>query len=437
MLLTHSPTLQQCHKEGMLKTDSFYIRRIHLYNVFGSTQMHLVLGSPFIVDERQTKYFTTIENICKVPLIAPDIQRAVCQERVAEIVEFQREHFNAMGCLLFIGEITLVSLNGSLYIVDGLHRCSSFKQVWQLQPNYRICVNCIACTNVQEMIDVFTIINQAVPVANYIIQTTLDVTRRKKLDEFKDAFCRTWKCYVSSARSPHRPNVNIDTVINAINEHDNALMLDCFGSGLDFFEYFKYVNVYWLQGLDIKNTEKSNAKALKQGCDPLYITNDVDYDWMGNNGLLDGYVEWCGGNMGGNVEVANEQANEQLNEQSNEQSNVQTNDGKNADISAPSLKRKRKTLPKAIRSQVWRNEFSDSMNGSCPLCNCGISFEHFDCGHIVSHKNGGTDETYNLRPICGKCNRSMSAMNMDEYCQRYGIAYEVDRYMDIDTQLRP
>ena len=45
----------------------------------------------------------------------------------------------------------------------------------------------------------------------------------------------------------------------------------------------------------------------------------------------------------------------------------------------------------------------------------------FDCGHIVSEKDGGTQEITNLRPICSACNNSMGTQNMIEYIKTYGF----------------
>ena len=83
-------------------------------------------------------------------------------------------------------------------------------------------------------------------------------------------------------------------------------------------------------------------------------------------------------------------------------------------------KKTKKKIPQSIRSKVWRQYFN-SLDAQCPLCETVISFDMFDCGHIKSEKNGGDINLENLIPICAKCNRSMAATDMDEYCRTYNI----------------
>lgn len=79
--------------------------------------------------------------------------------------------------------------------------------------------------------------------------------------------------------------------------------------------------------------------------------------------------------------------------------------------------KKRKPIPKAIRNKVWDNHMGKN-NGS-GLCHCceenEIDSKHFECGHVVSVKNGGADNLSNLRPICEECNKYMGSDNMNDY----------------------
>ena len=45
----------------------------------------------------------------------------------------------------------------------------------------------------------------------------------------------------------------------------------------------------------------------------------------------------------------------------------------------------------------------------------------FECGHVVSEKNGGKPTIDNLRPICSFCNKSVGTMNMEEFKKKYNI----------------
>lgn len=84
----------------------------------------------------------------------------------------------------------------------------------------------------------------------------------------------------------------------------------------------------------------------------------------------------------------------------------------------PSAK-KRQTIPKKIRGQVWENYFGSSTNGKCYCCAKDLKcLDDWHAGHIIASCNGGLDTAENLRPLCGSCNLSMGSESMDAFKQR-------------------
>ncbi len=79
----------------------------------------------------------------------------------------------------------------------------------------------------------------------------------------------------------------------------------------------------------------------------------------------------------------------------------------------------RKTIPKSLRKKLWRNHFGDQWKAQCFVCSDIISKEDFHAGHVVSVKQGGTDNISNLRPICKTCNGSMGSTNLNEFKNKY------------------
>ena len=71
---------------------------------------------------------------------------------------------------------------------------------------------------------------------------------------------------------------------------------------------------------------------------------------------------------------------------------------------------KKKTIPNAIREQVWIRHNSNNFEAGCYIywCMNTIDVFNFHVGHDIPESKGGTLDLYNLYPICGKCNRSMS-----------------------------
>ena len=76
-----------------------------------------------------------------------------------------------------------------------------------------------------------------------------------------------------------------------------------------------------------------------------------------------------------------------------------------ATVTAP----QRKAVPKALREQVWRTHVGESYKAKCCVTWCTNQITPFDyeVGHNVPHSQGGSLELTNLRPICGRCNKSM------------------------------
>lgn len=75
----------------------------------------------------------------------------------------------------------------------------------------------------------------------------------------------------------------------------------------------------------------------------------------------------------------------------------------------------RKSIPKSVRNEIWRDRFGDRFNGKCFVCKDNIRKDNFEAGHVISANDGGKDIPSNLRPICRTCNRSMGTQNLDQF----------------------
>ena len=71
---------------------------------------------------------------------------------------------------------------------------------------------------------------------------------------------------------------------------------------------------------------------------------------------------------------------------------------------------KKKTIPKKIREQCWKNTFGEVYKHSCFVgwCDNEITVFDFHVGHDKPESDGGDLELSNLKPICARCNLSMS-----------------------------
>ena len=71
---------------------------------------------------------------------------------------------------------------------------------------------------------------------------------------------------------------------------------------------------------------------------------------------------------------------------------------------------KKATIPKAIREQVWLQSFGKVYEHKCKISWCKNIITVFDyhVGHDQPESKGGTLDVTNLKPICARCNTSMS-----------------------------
>jgi hypothetical protein len=83
-------------------------------------------------------------------------------------------------------------------------------------------------------------------------------------------------------------------------------------------------------------------------------------------------------------------------------------------------KKIKEKIPAAVKNTLWTNYFGNITTGKCQCCKTQpITNINFDCGHVISEKNGGTIDLDNLRPICRHCNSSMGIRNMDDFMKEY------------------
>ena len=75
---------------------------------------------------------------------------------------------------------------------------------------------------------------------------------------------------------------------------------------------------------------------------------------------------------------------------------------------------KKVKIPKRIRDLVWK-QYSNKTVDKCYVCSEMISFDNFECGHIIARSRGGSNKLENLKPVCGPCNKGIGSKNMNNY----------------------
>lgn len=85
-------------------------------------------------------------------------------------------------------------------------------------------------------------------------------------------------------------------------------------------------------------------------------------------------------------------------------------------------KKRKATIPKAVRDKVWDRYIGIEKGISkCICCRTQqIAQNNFECGHVVAEAKGGGVTVANLRPICSLCNRSMGTTQMLQFMRKHG-----------------
>ena len=84
------------------------------------------------------------------------------------------------------------------------------------------------------------------------------------------------------------------------------------------------------------------------------------------------------------------------------------------------IKKKRKQLPSTVRFSLWNSTFGERQGaGACYCCGREVTQQTFEAGHIMSVKDGGSDQLSNMRVICKNCNGSMGSTHMDTFVARF------------------
>lgn len=99
------------------------------------------------------------------------------------------------------------------------------------------------------------------------------------------------------------------------------------------------------------------------------------------------------------------------------------------------VKKTKEKIPASVKNTLWSLYFPNALQGNCQCCQTEvISKNNFDCGHIISEKDGGSVKLDNLKPVCRSCNSSMSTMNMNDFMKKYGFDKISNNIVDSDDK---
>ena len=81
---------------------------------------------------------------------------------------------------------------------------------------------------------------------------------------------------------------------------------------------------------------------------------------------------------------------------------------------------RRKPIGKPLRDQVWLKYMGNKAQGKCYCCKIRtIHITDFHVGHNRAVAKSGKNNIFNLRPICGPCNRGMGTKSIEWYRKKF------------------
>ena len=322
-------------------------------------------------------------------------QRIMDKDKVDEIVHYQLDYYKKNQKFNYIGNITLIRFKGKYILCDGQHRCGSLERLFDTHSHdVRVLFEIIDVNTECEIKQNFELINKNTPLPDIDFSEMNEDDQnifKAVVNHFKNKF--PGNAWSKGEERSKRPFINFnyfqeackfiinsfkdcnkDQIIERIDEYNHILSernLD------DWLKYKKSIKSAWIQ--------RAKEWGVYFGLFAYESERTYIFEWAR---LL--VEHWNGPRKKSEYINKDEDA-------------------------AP----KRKSISKALRVKVWNSNIDKTYEVNCICCNSNVINAHnYECGHIISHYNGGRADLSNLLPICSLCNKSMSITNMEEFILR-------------------
>lgn len=355
-----------------------------------------------------------IEDLLKLSIEIPKIQRIDDTTRIKEIADYQKNFHIRNSFFNMAGVITLGVSNDSpsIYLMDGQHRYNAIKLLESEGYNLQneVVLNVIKTKTYKELDEYFKVINKSMPAP--------ELPEHIDKEVYKNVFRHyehTYGSFFSNSKRPRRPNINrtqfkeaLGLLVEKLNVKTDTELI------MIIDDQNKIYQGQSPQDFPIKGSA-ANYKILETvkkkgglylGMYPYNASGEENiYEWV--NHIL---IRVLG------ITIEPPHLSEDV------VKNIKVNSPKLKNNKSPrNKKRKKKSIPKSKKNIVW-NKYIGKEHGVA-LCFCcrnkEIEKDDFQAGHILAEANGGTIDIDNLVPICSQCNQGMGTMHMREYIEKF------------------
>jgi hypothetical protein len=337
------------------------------------------------LDATRSRVTLMLERLMSWEVFVPPPEGAGGEEEEA-IVMHQRAVFERCGTFTFVGDLIAARNHGDdrLILLDGRRRFAAMRRLYALKPDYLVCVTVLRVWGAAGFEEACGLVGGRAPHA----AAAAHEHRRCAFEELGRRFVAAFRPFVSDACRPKAPNMTVAALLEAA-----ALggLYEAFGDADAMFACVRYANCRSGGPPSPESVEKANAAGNAGG--PLCLATAA--------GALS---DLLASSAAAFARVTAEKGRD-----------------------APGKRRLASSskLPATVRTALWTRHFgADSPSGECACCRRRVAWDAFECGHVVSRANGGSDALSNLQPLCAPCNRSMGRENMTDFTARLFPAAE-------------
>ncbi len=362
-----------------------------------TTNLHKIVNDA-IRDKRLIRYnniqtlLITMEELNKINIeVSSEIQRVIIDDKIEKIVEYQEDYFKTNKRFNFLGSLNInhCKEDNKNYLMDGQHRYRAMLQLFGKKYNEKIKIELITVEKFDDMKENFDIINKNTQLPEFSKNIDKQVPENA-FRKIKDRFPKVFKTTKRATR-PHINQNDFQEALGFLTEKLNEKL----GENIDSDK---------LRDLILeKNSEMKNwpVEAYEKT-----IRNGVKWEKYINEASKHGFY------LGLYNKTSQEYTFEWVRDIIKEKCGIQLK---------KTAKKRKKTIPKQIKDQVWSQYIGEDIAISYCFCCREEKIKmngEYECGHVEAESKGGPTDVSNLRPICKKCNRSMGTINMYEYVQK-------------------
>lgn len=337
----------------------------------------------------------TIEYLVKNTHIAP-FQRLKDTEHVDIIYKGILDYYILYGEIFLPNLISLAKKKDEpkMIVLDGQHRLSSLSKLFKEHPeisDFKIRADVYEVQTYEEALDIYNIINSSKKVELYTGNIAPIVIPRIQT-YFKERF----KSYCKTSDRPNGLNINLDHMGKRIQAYDlinkMGITLEDNTKNTDYViskiqelnQFYSRQTVETLVSYGHKESIINDIRESKEDC--FYLGLYKKYEWIER--VID------------SIHTPYENQDHSITEKI--------------------VKVERKKIPASLRVNVWNKRF-DRTVGKCYCCEKEMSVHDFECGHIMSVRNGGKNTIDNLEVVCRTCNLNMGTIDMNLYKELFKV----------------